>query len=98
LRADRFGYTLPTDRNQETPVSLTVQLDPPLELRLQEAAQRLGVSPDDYVRSTLEQALGVADPADIYRQVCSFTPMGDADASENVGSKVKAKLRADRSD
>jgi hypothetical protein len=33
-------------------------------------------------------------PADIYRRVCSFTPVGDPDASEGVADKVKARLRA----
>ncbi|WP_295579495.1 hypothetical protein [uncultured Lamprocystis sp.] len=33
------------------------------------------------------------NPAEIYRQVCSFTPMGDPSASENIADKVKARLR-----
>ena len=33
-------------------------------------------------------------PADIDRPVCSFTPMGDPDASAGVADKVKAGLGA----
>ncbi|WP_295431557.1 CopG family transcriptional regulator [uncultured Thiodictyon sp.] len=75
-------------------MTLSVQIDPLLETRVEEEARRLGVSPSDFVQDVLEQALGLKSPADIYRRVCSFTPMGDPDASENVADKVTARLRA----
>ncbi len=74
-------------------MTLSVQVDPLLESRLAAEARRLGVSPSDFVNEVLERALGMKSPADIYRQVCSFTPMGDPSASENVADKVKARLR-----
>ena len=75
-------------------MTLSVQIDPLLETRVEEEARRLGVSPADFVQDALERAQGLKSPADIYRRVCSFTPMGDPDASENVADKVKARLRA----
>lgn len=75
-------------------MTLSVQIDPLLETRVEEEARRLGVSPSDFVQHVLERALGLKSPADIYRRVCSFTPMGDPDASEGVADKVKARLRA----
>jgi hypothetical protein len=75
-------------------MTLSVQIDPLLETRVEEEARRLGVSPSDFVQDALERALGMKSPADIYRRVCSFTPMGDPDASEHVADKVKARLRA----
>lgn len=75
-------------------MTLSVQIDPLLETRVEEEARRLGVSPSDFVQDVLERALGLKSPAGIYRRVCSFTPMGHPDASENVADKVKARLRA----
>jgi len=72
---------------------LSVQVDPLLESRIAEEARRLGVSPSDFINEVLERALGMKNPAEIYRQVCSFTPMGDPNASEDVADKVKARLR-----
>lgn len=75
-------------------MTLSVQIAPLLETRVEEEARRLGVSPSDFVQDVLERALGMKNPAEIYRRVCSFTPMGDPDASEGVADKVKARLRA----
>jgi len=74
-------------------MTLSVQIDPVLESRVEEEARRLGVSPSALVREVLERALGMNSPAEVYRRVCSFTPMGDPDASEKSGDKIKARLR-----
>jgi hypothetical protein len=74
-------------------MTLSVQIDPVLESRVEEEARRLGVSPSALVREVLERALGMNSPAEVYRRVCSFTPMGDPDASETAGDKIKARLR-----
>jgi hypothetical protein len=74
-------------------MTLSVQIDPLLESRVEEEARRCGVSPSTFVQDILERALGMKNPAEIYRRVCSFTPMGDPDASENVADKIRAKLR-----
>lgn len=79
-------------------MTLSVQIDPLLECRLEEEARRLGITPSDFVRELLEKTLGRESPADIYRRVCSFSPMGDPNASENVSEKIKAKLRANHPD
>jgi hypothetical protein len=78
---------------KENSMTLSVQVDPLLESRIAEEARRLGVSPSDFINEVLERALGMKNPAEIYRQVCGFMPMGDANASENVADKVNARLR-----
>jgi hypothetical protein len=57
-------------------MTLSVQIDPLLETRVEEEARRLGVSPSDFARDVLERALGMKSPAAIYRRVCSFCADG----------------------
>lgn len=77
---------------------ISVKLDPVLEARLDQEVRRLGVSRSEFVKDALERVLGLKNPAELLQQVRSNAPMGDADASENVAAKVKAHLRAQRSD
>lgn len=77
---------------------ISVRLDPALEARLDQEVRRLGVTKSEFVKDALERVLGLKSPASLLQQVRSGTPMGDSDASENVSAKVKAKLRAKRSD
>lgn len=77
-------------------MSLSIDLDPILEAQIAQEAKRLGMSETDFVKDTLERVLGMKNPATLLDQVCSYTPMGDPDASENVSEKIKAKLHAQR--
>ncbi len=77
---------------------ISVRLDPALEARLDQEVRRLGVTRSEFVKDALERVLGIKSPASLLRQVRSNTPMGDPDASENVSTKVKARLRAKHSD
>lgn len=77
---------------------ISVRLDPALEARLDQEVRRLGVTKSDFVKDAFERVLELKSPADLLQQVRSGTPMGDTDASESVSAKVKAKLRAKRSD
>jgi hypothetical protein len=77
-------------------MSLSIELDPILAAQIAQEARRLGMSETDFVKDTLERALGFKDPAMLLDQVCSYTPMGDPHASENVSEKFKAKLHAQR--
>jgi hypothetical protein len=77
-------------------MTLSIQLDPLLEAQIAQEARRLGMSQADFVKDTLERALGFKNPATLLDQVCSYTPMGDPEASENVSEKIKAKLHAQR--
>jgi len=79
-------------------MAISVRLDPVLEERLNQEVRRLGVTKSAFVKDTLERVLGLKDPATLLKQVRSNTPMGDPDASENVSTKVKAKIRAKRPD
>ena len=77
-------------------MTLSVRLDPVLEARIDAEARRLGISKSEFVKDALERALGVNNPGKLLRAVRSRTPMGKPDVSENVSSKVRAKLRAKR--
>ena len=75
---------------------MSVRLDPALEARVGQEAKRLGVTKSEFVKDALERVLGMKTPAALLAAVCSNTPMGDANASENVSARLKAKLRAKR--
>jgi len=75
-------------------MTISVRLDPALEARIDAEARRLGISKSQFVKDALERVLGVKNPAKLLRAVRSRAPMGKPDASENVSSKVRAKLRA----
>lgn len=77
---------------------ISVRLDPALEARLDQEVRRLGVTRSEFVKDALERVLGIKSPATLLQQVRSNTPMGDPDASENVSTKVKARLGAKHSD
>lgn len=77
---------------------ISVELDSVLEARLNQEAQRLGLTQSAFVRDLLERALGFSSPADLLRRVRSNTPMGDPEASENVSDKIRAKLSAQSTD
>lgn len=79
-------------------MAISVRLDSVLEARLNQEVRRLGVTKSEFVKDTLERALGLKNPATLLQQVRSNTPMGTPHASENVSTQVKAKLRAKRSD
>jgi predicted DNA-binding protein len=78
-------------------MTLSVRLDPALEARVDQEARRLGMTRSEFVKEALERVLGMKDPYALLQQARSGTPMGDADASEDVSEKFKAKLRAKRS-
>lgn len=77
---------------------MSVRLDPTLEARVEQEAQRRGVTKSEFVIDALERALRLKDPASLLRQIRSLMPMGIPGASEGVSERVKAKLRAKRSD
>jgi predicted DNA-binding protein len=77
-------------------MALSVRLDPILEAQIAQEAKRLGITKSEFIKDTLERALGLKSPAELLEEVRSGTPMGDPHASENVSEKVRAKLRAKR--
>ena len=77
---------------------ISIELDPTLEARLTQEAQRLGLSQAALISDLLERTLGSGSPADLLRRVRSNTPMGDPNASEHVSEKIRVKLNAQRSD
>lgn len=77
-------------------MALSIQIDPILEAQIAQEAKRLGMSEADFVKDTLERALGLKNPYQLLQQVRSGTPTGDPNASENTGEKFKAKLHAQR--
>jgi len=74
-------------------MALSIQLEPELDARIEQEAQRLGISKSEFVKDALERVLGLKNPAALLKQVRSGTPMGATDTSEYVSQKVKAKLR-----
>lgn len=78
-------------------MALSVRLDPALEARVDQEAHRLGITRSEFVKDALERVLGLKSPAQLLKTVRSGTPMGNTDASEEVSSKMKTKLRAQRS-
>jgi hypothetical protein len=76
---------------------VSVRLDPAIEALVEQEARRLGITKSDFIKDSLERVLGLKNPAKLLKRVRSLTPMGNPDASENVSTKMKAKLRAKRS-
>ncbi len=74
-------------------MALSVRLDPEIEARIEQEAQRLGISKSEFVKDALERVLGLKNPSELLRQIRSGTPMGATDTSENVSQKVRTKLR-----
>ncbi len=74
-------------------MTLTVRLAPELETRLEQEAQRLGISKSAFVKDVLERVLGLKNPAQLLQQVRSGTPVGASDLSTQVQPRVRAKLR-----
>ncbi len=75
---------------------MSVRLDPALEARVDQEARRLGLTKSQFVKDTLQRALGLKNPARLLKAVRSGSPMGDPGASQNVSARMKAKLRAKR--
>jgi hypothetical protein len=73
-----------------------VRLDPALEARVDQEAKRLGISKSEFVKDALERVLGIKNPAKLLRAVRSRTPMGHPNASRDISTKLKTKLRAKR--
>jgi RHH-type rel operon transcriptional repressor/antitoxin RelB len=78
-------------------MALSVRLEPAIEKRIEQEAQRLGISKSDFVKDALERVLGLKNPAELLRQVRTGTPVGATDTSEEVSQKVRKKLREKRS-
>ncbi len=74
-------------------MTLTVRLAPELETRLEQEAQRMGISKSAFVKDTLECVLGLKNPAQLLQQVRSGKPVGASDLSTQVQQRVRAKLR-----
>ena len=79
-------------------MTLTVRLDPALATRVDQEAKRLGITKSAFVKDAIERVLGLKNPAALLRSVRGGKPMGNPDASENVSARIKAKLRAKRTD
>ena len=74
-------------------MALSVRLEPAIEARIEQEAQRLGISKSEFVKDAIERVLGLKSPAELLTQVRSETPLGATDNSEQVSKKVKRKLR-----
>ena len=79
-------------------MALSVRLEPAIEARIEEEAHRLGITKSEFVKDAIERVLGLKSPAELLRQVRSSTPLGIDDASEQVSSKVRKKLREKHTD
>lgn len=77
-------------------MTLTVRLDAALEARVDQEAKRLNVTKSELVKDALERVLGLKNPATLLKAVRSRRPMGNPQASENVSTRMKAKLREKR--
>ena len=75
-------------------MAISVRLEPALEAAMDAEARRLGITRTALVKDSIERRLGLKNPAELLRAVRSETPMGDPHASEQVSTRVKAKLRA----
>jgi RHH-type rel operon transcriptional repressor/antitoxin RelB len=75
-------------------MALSVRLDPIIEKRIEQESRRLGITKSEFVKDALERVLGYKDPVALLDEICSFTPIGDPNASERGSEKIKAKLRA----
>ncbi len=74
----------------------SIELDPILAIRVAEEARRLHMTEADFVKDTLERALGCKNPYELLQHVRSGTPNDDPQASESTGQKFAAKLHAQR--
>ena len=74
-------------------MTVSVRLDPVLELRLREEARRLGITQSAYITQSLERSLGHRNPAELLRQIRSGAKVGRSDLSENVSALMKARMR-----
>lgn len=79
-------------------MTLTVRLDPALETKVDQEAKRLGMTKSEFVKDAIERVLGLNNPAVLLKAVRGRKPMGDSNASENVSTRMKAKLREKRPD
>jgi hypothetical protein len=76
---------------------LSIRLKPELESLLVERARREGVTKSKLVNDLLARALLPApDPFALLETIRRDTPGEDPQASEHIGAKLKAKLRAPR--
>jgi predicted DNA-binding protein len=75
-------------------MAMSVRLDPTLETRVEQESRRLGITKSEFVKDALERVLGLKNPADLLSAVRSGKPMGNPQASRNVSTRMKAKLRA----
>ena len=78
-------------------MTLSVRLEPAIEVRIEQEARRLGISKSEFVKDALERVLGLKNPAELLRQVRSGMPGGATDTSQQVSKKVRKKLREKRS-
>ncbi len=74
-------------------MALSVRLEPVIEARLEQEARRLGITKSEFVKDTLERALGLKNPAELLARVRSNTPIGTSDTSEQVKERFGEKLR-----
>jgi hypothetical protein len=84
--------------NTEATMTLTVRLEPALEMRVDQEARRLGITKSEFVKDAIERVLGLKDPAALLKAVRSRKPMGNPRASENVSARMRAKLGEKRPD
>lgn len=75
-------------------MTMSVRLPAVLESRVERESRRLGVTKSEFVKDALERVLGLKDPAVLLRKVRKAGPMGEATASVDVSSRMKARLRA----
>jgi len=79
-------------------MTLSVRLDPALEIRVEQESRRLGVTKSEFVKDAIARVLGLTNPADLLNVVRSGKPLGNRDASRHVSARMKAKLRAKQPD
>jgi predicted DNA-binding protein len=79
-------------------MTMSVRLDPALEIRVEQESRRLGITKSEFVKDALARVLGLTNPADLLSAVRSGKPMGNREASRNVSARMKAKLRAKQPD
>ena len=79
-------------------MTLTVRLDPALETRVDQEAKRLGITKSEFVKDAIERVLGLKNPAALLKAVRSRKPTGNPDASDNVSTRMRAKLGEKRPD
>jgi len=77
-------------------MTLSVRLEPLLASRVEQEARRLGITKSELIKDALERLLGMKNPYVLLQEVRRSTPMGQPDASENTGQKLRQKLRAKR--